>query len=137
MFDLEYICYEIIKNIYNNSFFNLSVINSKDIRDYINYFKREYIIYSIKENDIFLLSKLIFSENIDSVENILILSNGKIALSSKNLILIYNQNSFSKEQEIESHQEKINDLYESKDKKLFSCSSDFSINIFNPNLDVI
>ncbi len=130
MFDLEYICYEIIKNIYNNSFFNLSVIKSKDIRDYINYFKKEYIIYSIKENDIFLLSKLIFSENIDSVENILILSNGKIALSSKNLILIYNQNSFSKEQEIESHQEKINDLYESKDKKLFSCSSDFSINIF-------
>ena len=130
MFDLENICYEIITNIYNNSFFNLNVINSKDIRDYINYFKKEYIIYLIKENDTFLLSKPIFSEKIDSIENILILSNGKIAFSTKNLILIYNQNTFLKEQEIGNHTDKINYLYESKNKKLFSCSSDFSINIF-------
>ena len=135
MFDLENICYEIITNIYNNSFFNLNIIDSKNIIDYINYFKSEYIIYPIKENDIFLLSKPIFVEKIDSVENIIILSNEKIGISSHKKIIIYNQNSFLKEQEIEAHEEKINYLFESSDKKLFSCSSDFSINIYKYDIN--
>lgn len=135
MFDIENNCYEIITNIYNNSFFNLNIIDSKNIIDYINYFKSEYIIYPIKENDIFLLSKPIFFEKIDSVENIIILSNEKIGISSNKKIIIYNQNSFLKEQEIEAHEEKINYLFESSDKKLFSCSSDFSINIYKYDIN--
>lgn len=68
---------------------------------------------------LFYYQNQFFQKKIDSIENILILSNGKIAFSTKNLILIYNQNTFLKEQEIGNHTDKINYLYESKNKNYF------------------